>query len=557
MRGQGNDTVETSPTSTEPAVGCPPAEGPPADAIATSVFAAIAMLCFLAYTFVFGGDLYVGNDDLLLLTSRPDSGLAAVVEPFSTHLVAVPYVIQAVLLNVFGLSSGIPYAAVAAAAWIAGAVGVRVIARQAHVGPWISTVVASSALFCAVIYPYVQPHSFQVALAVAFGFALVAVANARVWSRGKAVAVVTLALLALATSAVAASFVVAAGIVLWVRRGLRSAVILLLLPTLVFATWYLMLGSGQLQELPLSLWDQPVTLWLQWPKAGYAAALEALSGWRVLAAVLAVTTAAGMVVAWRRTELVTLAAPLALGAAGFLHLMNAMVLRFWVGPVGATHGRFVYVTVLTLLPLMAVAFGALASVWRPLGALVLLLALPVPVNLAHLRDLQALAVAETSDSAQSITALAMSPDLDRVPGWVRPYPNNVLLNDLSALDVHFVRYLRDTGRLPVGAAPTPVRQAQTPVRLGLAVVDNEPTSPPAGTTCTRYSGPAIIDEAPGHRFTVAGATETDPVAIQAAIEGDDASTVDFRSGTPMTFEVMLPATYVLQPIGDTYTLCRS
>ena len=90
MRGQGNDTVETSPTSTEPAVGCPPAEGPPADAIATSVFAAIAMLCFLAYTFVFGGDLYVGNDDLLLLTSRPDSGLAAVVEPFSTHLVAVP-----------------------------------------------------------------------------------------------------------------------------------------------------------------------------------------------------------------------------------------------------------------------------------------------------------------------------------------------------------------------------------------------------------------------------------------------------------------------------------
>ena len=40
-------------------------------------------------------------------------------------------------------------------------------------------------------------------------------------------------------------------------------------------------------------------------------------------------------------------------------------------------------------------------------------------------------------------------------------------------------------------------------------------------------------------------------------ENLDASTVDFRSGTPMTFEVMLPATYVLQPIGDTYTLCRS
>ncbi|TXH40782.1 MAG: hypothetical protein E6Q90_13320 [Actinobacteria bacterium] len=529
------------------------------DRWALLAFVLIAVLGFLIYTFVLGADVYIGIDDLLVYTSRSGGVLNSLLQPYTTHLVALPFSIEWVIVELFGLTGGVPFAAVAAGAWIAGASLVRVIARQSGVDSWIATIVAASVVICGAIYPYNQPHTLQVPLAVALGLGQVAVANGRRWDTPRMAATIALTVLALSTSAVAMSFVAATALVLWARRGLKTAVVVVVPPVLLFAAWYLAFGTGQLRALPgPPVWQQPPSLWLGWMEVGYRAAFQAIGGWLGVGVALAVVAVVGGVLAWQRAvDHVPLVAPVALAGAGFLHLVNILVLRYWFGAQGAGHSRIAYVTVLTLLPLLAVAFDALARAWRPLGLLVLLLIVPLPLNVAALREQQAAAVLNTGVQAQSLAILAESPQLDSVPGWVRPHPIGGFVNGLASTDVELLRRLRDTGRVPTGTPPSDGYAAQVPVRLGVAVRDE---GPPATTRCRLFSAPTVLDEPVGYRFTVAGATSADTTAIDVGLVDDERSWVTFTTAFPgetLPMEVVLPGPYVVRPHEPTsrFRLC--
>ena len=189
------------------------------DRWALLAFVLIAVLGFLIYTFVLGADVYIGIDDLLVYTSRSGGVLNSLLQPYTTHLVALPFSIEWVIVELFGLTGGVPFAAVAAGAWIAGASLVRVIARQSGVDSWIATIVAASVVICGAIYPYNQPHTLQVPLAVALGLGQVAVANGRRWDTPRMAATIALTVLALSTSAVAMSFVAATAALRWIATS--------------------------------------------------------------------------------------------------------------------------------------------------------------------------------------------------------------------------------------------------------------------------------------------------------------------------------------------------
>ena len=528
------------------------------ESLALWTFVGVAACAFAFYTLIYGRDLYIGTDNLLLLTGRPAGIVGSLFGAFTTHWVTIPFLIEAGLMKVFGLGNAIPYVAVGTAAWVAGASLVRVIARQAGVGPWTATIAAISVLTCADIYPQRQPHSFQVALAVAFGLGQVALANSRRYSGVRVAMTILIGLLGLMTSAAAVSFVAAAGLVIWVRRGLRQALLVLVPLAVVFVSWYLLFGTRQIQELPSSVWDKSVVDWLAWMIAGYKAAFMALAGWRVLAGALVVVTVAGSGVAWLRGQPVPrrdLVAPAALALVGVVHLLNAFVIRFWIGSEGATHGRFVYVTVLSLLPQIAVAISALATVWRPFAALSLLLIVAVPGNIVSMRGEQQKAVASTTSQAQRIVSLASSPDLDGVPGWVRPDPIPNFLNGLAMTDVAFLRGLRESGHLPLDTPPLDRYEAQVPVRLGLALTAQ---SVPLDAICRQYQVPTVIRGTPGYQFGVVGAGVGTTQGIEVGLPGDPDSLVPFGTQQRLVFEVTLPRAYLVRAqdgVGP-YTICR-
>lgn len=517
------------------------------------VFGLLAAAAFVFYTVVYGRQLQVGSDDLRLLTERPDDAAGAVLSAFVAHWSTVPYLLERGLYAVFGFRTAVPWVAVGTASWVATAALVRLLARQARVGPWTATVAGACVLACADIYPQGQPHSFQVPMAVAFGLACAALAN-----RGGVGWGVLAGLLGIMTSSAAVPFVVAGTVVVWVRQGLKRAVLLAAPLALAYGAWYLTYGPENTQDLPFSLGGQPLSAALDWVATGVGAGFTALGHWQWLAVLLIVIWVAGTVLAWLREVPAPrrdLVAPLAVAGAGVLHLALTYVLRFWAGADAAKDSRYLYVTVATILPLLAVALAALGRTWRPLTALPVLLVVGALGNLTEMPGVQRQAVLLTTAQAQQMVQLADSARIDRVPGWVMPHISLTFREGLGLTTVDFLRSARDAGKLPTGLPLWPAYARQIPVRLGFAHTF-QPV--PAGAVCREQSAPVTLDEPVGSRVGLVGGVLSGHPAVRVTAGGDEMSAVAMASREPSQFEITLPGPYVLtssEP-GVPFVLCR-
>jgi hypothetical protein len=192
----------------------------------------LALLLFVSRWMTFWGDEWV------VIYDRHDVTPSTLLTPFVDALVAVPVVVYAGLLRVFGLTTYLPYLAVS---WIAHLVCVVLIYRivERRCGPYVGAAAGLSVLFLGSAWE-VLFHAFQMQYVIAAALGLLAIDLLDVDELGpqRAAGAAVALVLAVASSNVGPLFV---GVILvWLAlRGRRSLLLITAPAIAVYGTWYI------------------------------------------------------------------------------------------------------------------------------------------------------------------------------------------------------------------------------------------------------------------------------------------------------------------------------
>ncbi|WP_122816995.1 hypothetical protein [Nocardioides pantholopis] len=189
---------------------------------------------------------FFGDDwDFLLrrgLTSDPELSL---LEPHNEHWSTVPIVLFRCLFVVFGLEHYLPYALMPIVAHVLVCVLLFVLLRSARVSPWVAVLTTLVVAFLAGGAGAENTlWDFQIGFlgACVFGLvALVAVDRERRWSLPVAAVALVLGLMSAGIGLVMLFW---AGLLTLLRHGPRRAGLVVVVPTAVYAVWYLGYGRA-------------------------------------------------------------------------------------------------------------------------------------------------------------------------------------------------------------------------------------------------------------------------------------------------------------------------
>jgi hypothetical protein len=207
--------------------------------------ASAALLLYLGRNFTFIQDTWP------FLLNRRGSSLDDFLAPHNEHIVAIPVVIEKVLISIFGMSTAWPERIVLTAMLLGTAALVFVYVRR-RAGGWL-------ALFAAVLLLFLGPSwsvllwPFEIVIvgSVMTGVAMLLLLE-REDRRGDILACLML-VLSVGFASLGISFIVAAAVEVLLQRQRRGVgrVWIPLVPALLFAAWYL--GWGHVAESHLSL----------------------------------------------------------------------------------------------------------------------------------------------------------------------------------------------------------------------------------------------------------------------------------------------------------------
>lgn len=457
------------------------------------------------------------GDEWWFLRFRDGGSWTGWFEPHQQHWVTLPVLAYRVLWNVFGASTYKPYLAVAVASHLTVVALLWAVLRRTGVSPWVATVCASILLFFGagsenVLWAFMITFTWS----LGFGLAQLLLADRDPLPRWALAASLACGLGALASSGTGLVIVGSVGAALLVRRGWRRAAVQTVPLLAAYVVWRTALhvttpeGSGLRSVARFAL-------------EGLGSTLDATTPHPLVAAawVLLVLGGLGLMVWSGHRDWAHLARQLAipvsfaLGAVAFYLLAGrTRIDRF--GLEYATRGRFLYVALVLLLPVVAMATDAVARRSNP-GAVVagVLLLAATPANIG------AISVRQSRVYPPSlILAVAASPALRQVPADTLPFPES---SELAALSAGWLRDQVAAGRMPGDAAVDPDRRAEALARLAVRVEDPGDASLP--TDCPPLTGPRKVRLAPDHPLVTTG------VVVVTVLEGRDGRSKPIQVGS--------------------------
>jgi hypothetical protein len=304
---------------------------------------------------------WFGGDEWLILTDRgltKGPGHLGLFEPHFEHWVTVPVLAFRALYAVFGLHSYWPYVAMVIVAHLVLVALLWQVMVRARVDVWVAT--ASCAVFAVLGTGFENLTSaWQITLVapLALGFtALLLVPEAGTFSARDAVASALL-IVGVMCSGVGLPMVVAAAIVLLVRRGFRVAAAAVAAPAVVYAVWYATYGRDATAVADPAPGSVPEFVW-----HGLTDALGDVARLDVLGVLVVLGVGAWTVVhLTRRPFDRRLLVPGALAVGAVFFLAGIGYRRGNLLGTDPAGSRYAYVTVALVLPLIALAAQSLFS----------------------------------------------------------------------------------------------------------------------------------------------------------------------------------------------------
>jgi hypothetical protein len=452
-----------------------------------AVFIPVAAWALVAYL---GNYFWFGGDEWHFLVARDAGDIGNLLHPHNEHISVLPILVYRALWHLFGLRSYVPYQLCVIALHLTVAVLLRAVMRRSGVNPWIATAAAS-------VFVLFGPGeeniiwAFQIGFTgtLAFGLAQLLLADHAGPVGRRDWAALGFGVLALLSSGLSPLTTAVVGAVVLVRRGWRPALVQTIPLGVAFVAWWITIGPDQITD-PYKRstdWGQIV----QFVRDAVVATFEGLAaGSALLAALYGVVLVAGLGVAWstrpRAERLRDLMMPLSLLVAGLAFLVISGYGRWWVGGDVAGSSRYVHLAAAFSLPALAVAFDALARLWRStlmVAVASIVLATTIPYGISQFEETNPFFNgAYLAARRELVASLAESTYVDDVPHSTRPDPG------WSPITVGWLADARSTGDLPAPGKAVPADDPTFRLRFGLTALD---AAAPNGN-CETFRGPVDV-----------------------------------------------------------------
>jgi hypothetical protein len=323
----------------------------------------------------------------------------------------------------------------------------------------------------------------------------------------------------------------------WIRRGLRAALVQVVPIGALYAVWWI--AYGRHNDAPRRP-GSTVTEKLTFVERALRSTVLAFAGYRVAAVALVVVVAVGVVLlaTTRRTELRTFALPIALAVGSLIFLSITAVGR--AGPLlgDAEKSRYLHIALALLLPGLAVALDAVARRWPVLVVpLAVLLLVGVPANLS---DVHELGREPFDGNKRDVLVLADSDAIRTVPATFRPFGRAE-----ERITAGWLRDGRASGRIPRPAlGTTKLDEANAYDTVALSPLDIT-----IGRPCRPGPTPGPHTYRPGEEIRFRGL-----LAVRTRRAGGVRSGVRrFRSDRPARVQVRAPVEVSFE--AKTRTVC--
>ncbi|MCY7298526.1 MAG: hypothetical protein LH616_04870 [Ilumatobacteraceae bacterium] len=330
------------------------------------------------------GPEWFGGDDWGLLVNRSLRHPSDLLRPHNGHWSTVPIAIYQTIYAAFGLKHFLVYKLMVVVAHLTTVSLVWLLIRRLGVGQLLSfAVVAPLVLMGAMSTNLTNPIQISQVGSIAFGLAYFIATDHDGGLDRRDLVGMAMGLLALASSGMGLIVVLTLGVFLLLRRGSwRVAAVHVGVLGTIYLLWQLGYGRTGAASYSSSVIGR-------WVWQGLSAAFSLPTGSRIAGLLLAIATGAGLVLmvvrrGWSQFRASRAVVPAFLFGA----LLNFTVIatrRFWLGDAAASTDRYVYVSVVFLLPVIALALDEFRFRvrWLPY-VLVLPLVVGIPHNLSAL-----------------------------------------------------------------------------------------------------------------------------------------------------------------------------
>ncbi len=356
----------------------------PHSTLGVLVVAQAAYLLYLARDlwFVWGDDF-----DFLLMRGTVPGVNAGIWAPHDDHWMTAIVLIDRLLFSWVGLHAYLPYAAVTIGLHLATVVVVYLLMLRLRARPWTAVAAAVVGLFAGVGAGAVLWNTAAGLVGALFcgflGTYLIERRDDSVRGRLPGVLVLVVGLTFSGTGIIAVVF---AAIFTFLRRGWRSAAVVAALPAAVFVTWYAAIGHTGAKPPLADRWDYLGVVEYVW--IGLTSSLEGAIGIDGSGPVLLLAVVGVVLLAPVRLPTGLRALALAGLCAALAQLTLAAVSRPSFGEDTFTGGRYAYLTLVLLVPAVAVAAAALVPlVTAPRPVAAVLAGFFVVAYVAHGADL--------------------------------------------------------------------------------------------------------------------------------------------------------------------------
>jgi hypothetical protein len=488
------------------------------------VFVAAEALIFAALVWNFHGRWFVA-DEWTFLAGRTVDNLNSLFSPYNVHWSTLPILYYQLLWNLVGIRSYLPYLVSILVLHITVCALLRAVMIRANVLPWIATLSAIG--FCLYGAGYADiSYAFDIGFdgSIVFGLLfLLATDHAGPLDRRDLLGVVA-GLAALMCSGIGVSMVAAVAIAVWIRNGLRRALVVALPLAVAYVLWFIAIGHGAYSS------HSGLSDAVRFAFRGLAFTFSSLGHSPFVGGALVALLVVGIVLTVRTSGSGELRARY--GVPGGL-LAGAVVFMVITGFGRATNSlpssdtyaasRYLYVVAALLIPAIAVAASqVITRWWRAWPVVVVVLVLGVPGNIAVMHRNNYL---HTLDGyRQFFLSLPRLPVATHLPPSIHPDPYYD-----SAVTMGWLLAGVRSGRIPPPSpAPSPAQAALWTLQLAL----RRGTAAPSGT-CQTLVLPGVTRVQVGARVTV-----------DAPVNVSYLSTPDRASATVRLPDIGTSATYV-------------
>lgn len=309
-------------------------------------------------THIIRGLWFAGDDfNFLLQRSVTFSGDRGLLVPHNEHWSTIPILLFRLNFAIFGLHHYLPYGLLPVLCHVAVSALVYVVLRRSDIGPWVAALVAVAVIFLAGGAGGENTlWDFQVGFLGSCLLGLVALSlfASRSWGRIGWIAGVVALVLGLMFSGMGLVMAAWSGVYLFVRDGIRTAVLTMLAPAFVYLLWYATYGHGHRGAPPGDSVEAP-GMAMRGLSHIWAAATDMPQAGPLVLALMVLA-----VVVPRHTERL-----FALAASGLVTAVAAYFLfgftRAGIGPGATLASRYVYFGIVLTAPALAAGVQVLAN----------------------------------------------------------------------------------------------------------------------------------------------------------------------------------------------------